>query len=233
MTYPGGKNGSGVYQAIINQIPPHDRFVEVFLGSGSISRLMRPAAASIGVDADAAAIEAFPKDARPNMELLNVDARAFLESFPGKWNNANTFMYLDPPYLFETRKSQRSIYRHEFGTAQEHYELLELLLQLNCMVAISGYWSELYGNLLKHWRVETFTGVTRSGSTATEYLWMNYCEPLELHDYRYLGQDFRQRQDIKRQTQRWVRKLAAMDATKRHALMAAIDELKTGPHRQL
>lgn len=31
-TYFGGKGGSGVYQAIINQIPPHNSFVSGFLG---------------------------------------------------------------------------------------------------------------------------------------------------------------------------------------------------------
>ena len=39
MTYPGGKNGAGVYQAIICQIPPHQVYVEPFLGSGAVMRL--------------------------------------------------------------------------------------------------------------------------------------------------------------------------------------------------
>jgi site-specific DNA-adenine methylase len=47
MTYPGGKNGSGVYQQIINQIPPHEIYVEPFLGGGAILRMKKPAAKSI------------------------------------------------------------------------------------------------------------------------------------------------------------------------------------------
>lgn len=31
-SYPGGKSGAGVYQAIINQLPPHSTYVELFLG---------------------------------------------------------------------------------------------------------------------------------------------------------------------------------------------------------
>ena len=27
MRYPGGKNGSGTFQRIINQIPPHEIFI--------------------------------------------------------------------------------------------------------------------------------------------------------------------------------------------------------------
>ena len=34
----------------------------------------------------------------------------------------------------------------------------------------------------------------------TEYLWCNYPAPMALHDYRYLGKDFRERERIKRMT---------------------------------
>jgi hypothetical protein len=43
MTYPGGKNGTGTFQKIINQMPPHDVYIEAFLGSGAVMRLKRPA----------------------------------------------------------------------------------------------------------------------------------------------------------------------------------------------
>ena len=33
MRYPGGKGGAGVYQTIINNIPPHDTYIETHLGS--------------------------------------------------------------------------------------------------------------------------------------------------------------------------------------------------------
>ena len=224
MAYPGGKNGSGVPQAIINQIQPHDEFVELFLGSGAVSRLKRPAAASIGIDADPAVIAQFPRDAVPGMRLLNTDALGWLKA-NGQQRTAKTMMYLDPPYLKKVRKSQGRIYKYEFWTEQEHGDLLETLLPLNCMVAISGYYSELYAELLKDWRVVTFTGVTRGGP-ATEHLWMNYDEPFELHDDRYLGNTYRERQDFKRQKQRWLKNLAAMKPTKRYAIMAAINELK-------
>ena len=32
--YPGGKSGSGVYQKLINLMPPHDVHIEPFLGGG-------------------------------------------------------------------------------------------------------------------------------------------------------------------------------------------------------
>ena len=32
MTYPGGKSSAGVYQKIINLMPPHEVYIEPFLG---------------------------------------------------------------------------------------------------------------------------------------------------------------------------------------------------------
>jgi DNA adenine methylase len=52
MPYPGGKNGAGVYQRIINLMPPHAVYVEPFLGSGAVMRLKRPASLNIGLDLD-------------------------------------------------------------------------------------------------------------------------------------------------------------------------------------
>ncbi|MGJ8626091.1 MAG: hypothetical protein ACSHXB_03935 [Sulfitobacter sp.] len=41
MTYPGGKNGGGAYQRIINHMPPHRFYIEPFLGSGAVLRNKR------------------------------------------------------------------------------------------------------------------------------------------------------------------------------------------------
>jgi len=49
MPYPGGKSGAGVYQTIINRMPPHRVYIEPFLGGAAIMRLdsaSRPATAS-------------------------------------------------------------------------------------------------------------------------------------------------------------------------------------------
>jgi len=52
MRYPGGKGGAGVYQTIINNIPPHDTYIETHLGGGNILERKRPAARSVGIDLD-------------------------------------------------------------------------------------------------------------------------------------------------------------------------------------
>ena len=60
-----------------------------------------------------------------------------------------------------------------------------------------------------------------------EWLWMNFPSPFELHDYRYLGENFRERERIKRKKERWVSRLSRMDALERHALISAVGELRS------
>ncbi len=228
MTYPGGKNGDGVYQRIINHIPPHERYIEAFLGGGAIMRMKKPAACSIGIDADGDVLTTFSGDGISNLTLIHADAIVWLATHAtdGDMISPNTLVYLDPPYVMSTRRQHRPIYRYELSEA-DHICLLEIAKILPCMVIISGYWSELYAKALIGWSTDHFIARTRGGAMATEWLWMNYPEPLELHDYRYLGTNFRERERIHRKIKRWKNRLIAMDSLEKHAIMAAIDEIKS------
>lgn len=88
----------------------------------------------------------------------------------GRYDRSDAFIYLDPPYLAETRSGK--IYNHEMTDAQ-HLALLERVRQLSAMVCISGYPSALYDGVLADWaRVET--GAFTDGAAArTEVLWIN------------------------------------------------------------
>ena len=233
MNYPGGKNGSGVVQAIINQIPPHKTYFEAFLGSGPVMRAKRPAPESIGVDSDAAVVvrwcdhtdqsgEAEGKwRLPPGGSVILGDAISFLSSY--QWRGGE-FVYCDPPYLFDVRSSRRAMYTAEFGEVDDHQRLLRLLRSLPCMVALSGYFSELYADSLAEWRHVTFNTVARSGEVKTEWLWMNYPEPQALHDYRFLGDNYRERERLARMRRRWLARLARMEPLERLMLSAAIAE---------
>ena len=229
-SYQGGKAGDGVYQKIINLMPPHRVYVEPFLGGGAIMRLKKPARSSIGIDADGDVVQMWtPALCVPNLTVLHGDALAWLEDqmsyLMDHHFTSDTLIYCDPPYLLDTRRQHRLIYRYELSDA-DHVRLLSILRGLTCMVMISGYWSELYATTLHDWRSVSFQARTRGGSTATEWVWMNFPEPLELHDYRYLGDDFRERERIKRKTERWRRRLSKMPVLERHAMMKAIVQLR-------
>lgn len=225
-TYPGGKSGAGVYQRIICHMPPHRVYIEPFLGGGAIMRMKKPAVSSIGIDADGDVISFWSTvTATPNLTVLHADALDWLANHAV---SDDTLIYLDPPYLLSTRRQHSRIYRCELCDEQ-HRRLLDIITRLNCMVMISGYWSEMYASVLNTWRTDHFESRTRGGQMATEWLWMNFPEPLTLHDYQYLGGNFRERERIKRKMLRWKHRLSTMPALERHAIMAAIQQLSAAP----
>ena len=68
MTYPGGKAGAGVYQTLINLMPPHRVYIEAFVGGGAVLKTKRPAQYSIAIDRDTAGLSALPDDALPGLK---------------------------------------------------------------------------------------------------------------------------------------------------------------------
>lgn len=223
MSYPGGKAGAGVYQSIINQMPPHELYVEPFLGGGAVMRRKRPARSSIGIDTDAAAITAFPRESVPGLRLDCFDGILWLCEANRRWA-PGTLVYCDPPYLLEARASRKRIYRDELDRT-DHERLLRVVKALPVMVMISGYASELYHRELRDWRLVTFSSMTRGGTIATEHLWCNFPAPAALHDYRYLGADYRERERIKRKTERWAANYAEIPVLERRAVLSRLLEL--------
>ncbi|HEY0171153.1 MAG TPA: hypothetical protein VGB98_09020 [Pyrinomonadaceae bacterium] len=113
-------------------------------------------------------------------------------------------------------------------TLRDHKRLLRAVLDLpaGVMVMVSGYTTKMYRLAFRDWRTVSFEVTLRRGKKATEHVWMNYPEPLELHDYRYLGRDFRERERIKRKKLRWKAMLKTMPALERYAILSEIEELR-------
>jgi DNA adenine methylase len=272
MTYPGGKNGAGVYQKIINLMPPHDVYIEPFLGGGAVMRLKRPAKLNIGIDLVASALSAveasIARDGAPRstrgafLDLAGMPATV-LHGHPHSANPARPagrgkngdedrssrngeaaefrfiegngidflyaydfkgsyLVYCDPPYLMSTRSGKR-LYEHEMSDA-DHRRLLRVLQDLPCYVMLSGYLSEMYSQALRGWSWTGFPAMTRGGQLARQTLWYNFPAPVALHDYSYLGGNFRERERIKRKKVRWTERLKRMPTLERQALLSAIAE---------
>lgn len=262
--YPGGKGGAGVWQAIVNQMPPHDCYVEGCLGRGAVLRNKRPAEASVGIEADGDVLRAHwtGYDAAGALRLVEGDVKAWLRDafglgvVPGlsrcgccgaRWESdpatlvdaagsaracavcgRTVMVYVDPPYLRSTRKdASKALYRHEW-TAADHGELLLLLKRLPCYVAVSGYDSTLYRNLLRSWRLVTFSATTSGGTKAIEHLWCNYPPPEALHDPRWLGSDRRARERWRRRSDSMARKLSSLSGLERQAVLDRVGEIVDG-----
>lgn len=88
-----------------------------------------------------------------------------------RFNNKKVLIYLDPPYMLETRHGKQ--YKVEMDY-EGHEELLEVSLAHKGPVLISGYESELYSKMLNGWHREETTSYSQVCSKKKEILWMNF-----------------------------------------------------------
>jgi len=75
-------------------------------------------------------------------------------------------------------------------TADDHKELLEVLLMHKGPVVISGYETELYNDMLCGWRKFEATSYSQVHSKKKEVVWMNYNPPtkqMTIEDYFMRG----------------------------------------------
>lgn len=126
------------------------------------------------------AVEGLPEahERLKRVVILNDDALKVIEQQDGP----DTFFYLDPPYLPETRVARES-YQHEMSASQ-HEDLLKTLACLQGKFILSGYPSGLYERwrAREDWlRVDVPIDCKASGvkdkPMRVECLWMNYEAP--------------------------------------------------------
>jgi site-specific DNA-adenine methylase len=242
-SYFGGKSGSGTYQTIINQIPPQRVYVELFGGMLGIYRHKRPAKSSIIFEKDKSLFEVYDNKFGIVEHNLNATLALALPKNSGvrSYNGCalevfnyhsglsmlereDVFIYADPPYPHESRSSN-SRYKHDM-TDEEHTDLLTTLISFHdTKVALSTYPNDLYYEFFygrNEWRFIEFESQTRGGK-AIEQLWMNYPEPTELHDYRYLGEDYRERERITRKLKRWEAKFRDLAPLEQMAMLQRLN----------
>lgn len=122
------------------------------------------------------------------LQGVQIDNRDF-RKIVWAYDKPDTFFYMDPPYVPDTRRNGE--YRYEMSV-EDHEELVELLLTVQGSVMLSGYDTELYRPLEKAgWVREEFdvtcsaaartrsSGLQGKGSCKekqkrTEVIWMNY-----------------------------------------------------------
>jgi len=107
--------------------------------------------------------------------IFNEDAAGVIEREDG----ADTFFYVDPPYMAETRVA-KSAYEHEMSREQ-HANLLVALGTATGKFILSGYKSELYLVAEKRYgwqrvdiEIDNKASSKKVKPIKTECLWMNY-----------------------------------------------------------
>lgn len=96
-------------------------------------------------------------------QIENTDALTLIE----RYNNENTLIYLDPPYLPELRK--KNIYKCEMSR-DKHIEMLKLIKQSKSKIILSGYDNDLYNSELSDWNTAEKETTAQMGLYRTEKL---------------------------------------------------------------
>ena len=242
--YFGGKEGNGVYQTIINHIRPHVNYLEWCLGGGAVYRYKRPSKYSylndlnenvytewknffVNEEKMKVIIEGNYYNKQTRITLTNVCVMKLLKQYVGFPDK--TVIFLDLPYPHFTRTSNTR-YKHEL-TNKQHEIILKQCLQIVKKypltdILITCYKNKLYDKILAGWYTTEYDTITRAGKKRKECLYYNFKKPTELHDYRYLGNNFYKRQKMRQKINRYVKKLSALPEIERNAIMFNLNEIK-------
>jgi DNA adenine methylase len=87
----------------------------------------------------------------------------------------NALIYLDPPYPTSTWNDlgNNTGYRHDMADS-EHAALLNLILNSNAKIMISGYLNNLYADVLKNWHCVKFDTENMRHHPKSDCVWMNF-----------------------------------------------------------
>jgi len=226
--YIGNKKINGFYHKIINEIPKHKAYYELFLGSGAIAKLLMEVCPKTWYslnDKDWQVMSSFEFPSNIKIDkngVSNIDAVSFLKLKEITTAGTDTFIFMDPPYLHSTRNSP-NLYKFEMSD-KDHVQLLKAVLQLKCNVMIVHPKCELYDKLLSDWR-KVQVKVRYHNKTSIECLYMNYEKPIELQTYKYLGTDCWDRQRIKRKRDSLIKKLLALPVQERNKIIQSVIEI--------
>ena len=106
-------------------------------------------------------------------QIENIDAIELIR----RYNDENTLIYCDPPYLQSIRK--KNMYACE--TPDEyHIKLLEVLKESKSKIVLSGYDNPLYNDALAEWNTGEKQTTAQMGLPRTEKIWFNFAlEPVQ------------------------------------------------------
>jgi DNA adenine methylase len=143
----------GVGQAVAYRTPNTD-------GGWAVNKLGIPGKPSVAAGVWVRRIDRLHRVAE-RLRMVQIESHPALHVLK-HYDTPETVFYVDPPYLPESVKDQRSLRRmYAFPmSADDHAELLELLVGLKGMVLLSGYTSETYGQTLVNehgWSVDQRT----------------------------------------------------------------------------
>lgn len=225
--YPGNKNILGLKHKIINLIPDHIHYYELFFGSGAIFHELKDNHWDhlLFYHLNDLNKECFNKiDHASVTSITTVPAVDIINNL--KWREANHshFVFLDPPYLHSTRPNSMNLYGEFEMSDEDHIQLLTSVGDLNCNVMIIHPKCELYDSMLSDW-FQVEVKVRYNSKTSVETIYMNYdISQFDLQTTHLLGKDCWDRQRIKNKGKRLIKKLSELGRHERQYLKEQINK---------
>lgn len=221
--YTGQKKINGVYQAIINEIPICSDFYEIFCGSAQLSKILLSICPDINFhinDIDPAVIDkyGFTSAICTNQHYLDL-----LSSIDQK-DYDSCVIFIDPPYQHCSRVGNEKLYKFEMSD-HDHIVLYNYVISSPLKFIIIHPKDCIYDNLLSlGWRYKEVK-IRYNKKTSIERIYCNYEVPERLLTYRFLGDNFTQRQRILRKCNRFSQKLLLLPVLERNAVISHINSL--------
>ena len=210
--YIGSKNANGVLHTIINNIPFHTRYFELYAGSASIYQAKVPANWNLLCDINPHQVTRLKETIDDDHTIIKcLPAMSIIAAYDF---GRSDFVYLDPPYPFPSRRTGKKYYKYEMNQ-DDHAQLLQEVKAMKGNIMISTRKNDLYAGELKDWRKVEISTADRAGA-CTEIIYTNYDSPALLHQYDYVGHGFTDRQRINRKIKRFELKLAMLQAYEKH-----------------
>lgn len=217
MAYVGNKNFGGVLHEIINRIPKSSRYFSLFYGAGGIEN------SEYTSEAFFICAEKNPENIKYQKELCSsIEYNCYTDLIEDNVFKISDFIFSDPPYMFSTRTSGRKYYKYEFSDT-DHFRFLSYIRDIKAKCMITHPECDLYDSELSKWIKHPIKYMTHSG-IFNDCIWTNYeLGSIELLNYSLLGENFTDRQRIKRQRAGIVKKFKNLPF---HVRMAIIEEFK-------
>ena len=221
----GGQSGNGTAQHLINRVPEHNTFCTLFARHCGLFKKIKRAKRVIINDLDPAIYTMWREEFKGHrdVDILNTDAILVLQA--RKIGNQSldfpsVFIYLDPPFLHHTRKRPNTCkYDFELSEAQ-HQTLIDAVIEFkHAKIMLNHYECPEYERLTESgWYKHRYPTMTHGGMT-TVTIYMNYPPPTQLHDYRFIGADFREREAQKRIKVNMLKKLERLAPVLRNSIL--------------
>ena len=217
--YPGNKGGQGIREFLVNYIPKSNRYFSLFYGGGGFEncKYMKTITWTCA--------EINPDNTKYETDTAVITFSDYRYLIAKINFTQDDFVFADPPYLFSTRLSGKKIYKYEF-TKPQHIEVLNYISSLNSKILITHPKNALYDRLLPNFNCIEFEYMTHGG-WFKDAIYFNYSTAdIELVNYATLGENFTERQQIKRKRKSMINKIEKLPILQQKALIAELKKRK-------